>query len=942
MSPCGGRWSGSAKRCPVAPDRRYPETLAAALADGAAVDWDTAQSAAASAHADVVRQLRVIAALRVETGAGAARASARPWLRHAVTAAFGAGVAITALKVMVGLGGVPAALVRLPAGSAVTPYALNLAIFGLGGLLMIAGGTRDRRLQLLGALYLTIASAFVEPFSAPGAGAAGALLGLLKLWKTDAFFLPAVWLFAWAFPREPIEARGRTVLGAIVVATTAAAWLLVAANVGFHQKVWAVDDPVLRAVLSSLDRQAPGSLYWQIILLGALPAVPFLFSKLRRESGRRRRQLQWFLGALAFGLTPLIVAAAAATFLPALREPVVHQRLGVVIFVALASIVPMTAYAVRVQRVMDVRFVIAATLRYALARYAIWAVILAPITWLATDIFVNRGLTFLQYLDTRHPAGVMALSALGLLALTFRPHLVRLVDRWFQREPVDSSLAMARLEHQLRGGDSLRTMSAALGGELAAALHATRVRVLLRSEDGASLVALDGTSPPLPRGFVLHELLQSAQAALLLDARSNIARLLPGREQDWLDETGAALLAPLVGASGALLGLAAVGAGANGLPYTASHLALVTAMCGHAAMQLENRWLWQTRLEAQTPTAGAPAVEWRDEPAAWCPTCGDVAPPDTRRCRCGTVTRPAVLPLFVNAKFRLQRLLGAGGAGVVYLATDLGLDRKVAVKTLPPMRREYAARLRREARAMAAVRHPNLATIYGVEDWRDTPLLVVEYLEGGTLLDRLADGPLPVDETLDLGIMLADALDRVHGSGVLHRDIKPSNIGYTADGVPKLLDFGLAAMLDRSLGLDGAAGGAPTAAEDLAARCRDLSASSTLTMSHQVVGTPLYLAPEAFAGVPPRESFDLWSLTLVLHECLAGRHPLAGRDVSDVIDAVQHLPWPDVRHARPDCPTPVAAFLADALSPDPARRPVTAADLRTRLRELRHGLDPTR
>jgi hypothetical protein len=923
----------------VRPDRRYPDALAAALADGAAVDWDAAQSAAASAHADVVRQLRVIASLRA--GHDVPRTAAQPWLRQAVTVAFSAGIAVTALKVIVALGGVPAAFARLPGSPALMPFAFNLIIFGIGGLLLIVGGTRDRRLQLLGALYVTIASAFVEPFSAPGDGAAGALLGLLNLWKTDAFFLPAVWLFAWAFPREPLEARGRTALGAIAVATTGAAWLLVVANIGLYQNLWDVDHPVGRGILSSFDRRAAGSLYWRIILLGALPAVPFLFSKLRRESGKRRRQLRWFLGALAVGLTPLIVVAAAAPFVPALRDPAMRQRLGVVIFVALGSIVPVTAYAVGVQQVMDVRFVIAATLRYALARYAIWAVILAPLTWLATDVFVNRGLTFLQYLDTRHPAGVIALSVLGLLALTFRPHLVRLVDRWFQREPVDSSLAMARLEHQLRGSDSLRAMSAALGGELATALHATRVRVLLRAEDGASLVALDGASPPLPRDFVLHELLQSTRAELVLDARSNVARLLPGTEQDWIDQTGAAMLAPLVGASGALLGLAAVGEGANGLPYTASHLALVTAMCGHAAMQLENRWLWQTRREALTPAAG-PGVEWRDEPAAWCPACGGVASADTRRCRCGTPTKPAVLPLFVNAKFRLQRLLGAGGAGVVYLATDLGLDRKVAVKTLPPMRREYAARLRREARAMAAVRHPNLATIYGVEEWRETPLLVVEYLEGGTLLDRLADGPLAVDETLDLGIVLADVLDRVHGSGVLHRDIKPSNIGYAADGMPKLLDFGLAAMLDQSLGRDGAAAGPVTDAWEVAARCGDLSASSTLTMSHQVVGTPLYLAPEAFAGQPPRESFDLWSLNVVLYECLAGRHPLAGREVLDVVDAVQHVPLPDVRDLRPDCAAPVAAFLAEALSPDPARRPVTAADLRTTLRELRLGLDPAR
>ena len=98
---------------------------------------------------------------------------------------------------------------------------------------------------------------------------------------------------------------------------------------------------------------------------------------------------------------------------------------------------------------------------------------------------------------------------------------------------------------------------------------------------------------------------------------------------------------------------------------------------------------------------------------------------------------------------------------------------------------------------MASVLHPNLALIFGAEHWRGKPLLIVEYLEGGTLADYLQRGVLQVEEVVDLGIVLADVLDRVHASGVLHRDIKPSNIGYTRDGIPKLLDFGVAAMLDR-------------------------------------------------------------------------------------------------------------------------------------------------
>ena len=905
------------------------DALAAALADGAAIDWRAVDTASTGAgNAALVRQLRVIAAMRGRQGA--ALVVAQPRLGRVVAAVYVFGVALAAVKVLMALAGVPAALVRMEPSSLVGPFAFNLAIFGVGGLLMVVGGGRDRRLQLLGGLYLTIASAFVEPFLLPASGSAGVLLGALALANPEAFMALGVWLFAWTFPQEPITPRGRRVAAAFVLTALASALLMFAANVVPQQYLWPA------GVLAALDRNAPKSLYWPLLFALALPTVPYLLAKSRLVSADERRRVRLFLVALGLGFLPIVVAVIATPFVPAFRNPAVRQRVGLVLYLALGSIVPMTAYAVAVNRVMDLQFVIRATLQYALARYAIWAGILAPLTYLLLDVVVHRGLTFVQYLDVRQPAGLLGFSALGLVALTFRPQLVSAVDRWFLREPIDSPQAMARLEHRFRASESLRDISLALGEELAIALHADRAIVLLLSEDGNALVTFDGSLPALPRRAALLDLLQSTRAELQLDASSAIARLLPDSEQTWLLDSGAHLLAPMVGSSGVLLGVVAIGRGANDLPYTARHVALVTAMCGHAAMQLENRWLRQTREHPagrSAPPAGG--VAWQDEPATWCPNCSETSSSDTRRCRCGTATKAAVLPLFVNAKFRLQRVLGAGGTGVVYLATDLTLDRKVAIKTLPPMRREYAERLRREARAMASVRHPNLATIYGAEEWHDTPLLIVEYLEGGTLHDWLARGPLSVDETLDLGIMLADVLDRVHGSGVLHRDIKPSNIGYTADGVPKLLDFGLAAMLDRSKGPDAAAAVVPADPAELAERFSDLQASCTLTITNQVVGTPLYLSPEALAGAPPQESFDLWSLHMVLYEAIAGRHPFAGRSITQVVEAIQHTPVPDIRDGRPECPAAVAAFLNDALSRVAARRPATAADVRTALRGLR-------
>ncbi len=919
---------------------RAPDALAGALADGVAIDWPAVEAAAGAADRDLVRQLRIVAGLREP--AAAALAARRSWLRQIVVASFGVGVVIAATKVVLALPGALGVLAAGTGASAAFPFALNLTIFGAGGLLMVGGGGRDRRLALLGGVYLTIAAAFAEPFALPAAGPGGVLTGFLSWCRPEAFFALGAWLFAWAFPIAPIDRRARWTAKLLIGVAFGTAWLLFLTGFLRAQQAWAIDNATALAVLDAFNRKSPQSMYWPVLFATMVPVIPFLLAKARQETFERRAKVTWFVGALALGLAPMLAAAIATPFVPLLRDAAVKQWMGVAIYLALGSIVPMTAYAVAVTRVMDLQFVIHAALQYALARFAIRAAILGPLTYLAVDVFINRGLTFLQYLDTRHPAGVLALSGVGLLALTFRPQLVAAVDRWFLREPLDSPQALARLEHRFRGCEHLRELSGALSEELARALHAERVGVLLLAEHGGSLVALDDSMPPIPRQSVLLDLLHSTRSEIHFDARSAVARLLPEADQEWLCETGAQLLSPLVGSSGSLLGVVAIGHGANRLPYTAGHVALVTAMCGHAAMQLENRWLRQANDDSSRRAAPGGGVAWQDEPAACCPNCSETWSPETRRCRCGAAPLPAVLPLFVNAKFRLQRFLGAGGAGVVYLATDLALDRKVAIKTLPPMRRELATRLRGEARAMAAVRHPNLATIYGTEEWRDTPMLVVEYLEGGTLLDLLARGPLPVGEALDLGIMLADVLDRIHGSGVLHRDIKPSNIGYTADGVPKLLDFGLAAMLDRTQEADPAAAAMPLDPDVLAARFAGVKAGATLTVTHQIVGTPLYLSPEALAGAMPRESFDLWSLSMVLYEAIAGRHPLTGRSVTDVVDALQHTTVPDVRAARPDCPAAVAAFLNDALSRTAARRPATAHDLRTALRGLRAPLQLAR
>ncbi len=276
--------------------------------------------------------------------------------------------------------------------------------------------------------------------------------------------------------------------------------------------------------------------------------------------------------------------------------------------------------------------------------------------------------------------------------------------------------------------------------------------------------------------------------------------------------------------------------------------------------------------------------------------------------------------------YEITALLGAGGMGEVYRARDARLNRDVAIKVLPDALADdpdRLARFQREAHVLASLNHPNIGAIYGLEESGTARALVLELVDGPTLADRIAEGPLPLDETLSVARQVADALEAAHDQGILHRDLKPANIKLTKDGRVKVLDFGLAKALEPVTG---------------SVRLQpDLTASPTITspamtLGGVILGTAAYMSPEQAKGKPVDKRSDVWAFGCVLYEMLTSRRPFAGEDVTDTIVAVLSKE-PDWTALPSSTPEALTRLLRRTIEKDRKRRLSDIADARLEIDE---------
>jgi len=259
--------------------------------------------------------------------------------------------------------------------------------------------------------------------------------------------------------------------------------------------------------------------------------------------------------------------------------------------------------------------------------------------------------------------------------------------------------------------------------------------------------------------------------------------------------------------------------------------------------------------------------------------------------------------------YEVTSLLGQGGMGTVYRGRDTRLDRDVAIKVLldsvahDPDR---LARFEREARLLASLNHSNIAQIYGLEVSDTVSALVLEFVDGATLADRIAQGPLLLDEALSIARQIADALESAHDQGIVHRDLKPANIKLRPDGTVKVLDFGLAKLTDST-------GSSPSPAA--AVTVSPTMTSPAMTHVGMILGTAAYMSPEQARGRAVDKRADIWAFGVVLYEMLVGTRPFGGDDVTETLAAVvKDAP------ALDRVPPQTRRLLRKCLEKDPRRR----------------------
>jgi hypothetical protein len=635
-------------------------------------------------------------------------------------------------------------------------------------------------------------------------------------------------------------------------------------------------------------------LYFELAAALAMCAVIVRNFLLVKEPDQHRR-IKWIIYGSMVGISPSILyqllrlLAPSSSLRPGANAAALLY-LSIMVSAFMTVAIPIAiGYAVLKHRVFDIQIVVRRGLQHLFATQVLRLILALPLAGLVWTIIVNRDLPLTAIL-TRNPLLLLLIAAAGL-SLKFRRQLTRGIDRRFFREAYNQEQILLSLIEKIKELDSMPELSRLVSQEVEAAMHPERVYVFYRGEEKHDLTLGYSSGEQsrdlrIAEGSELLRLIERQRRAQDFPLPSDSG--LPEDESAFLGQLGVNLIVPMSGAEGRLAGLLLLGEKKSEEPYTPNDRQLLQAIAAQMAVVYENVWL-KERAAKEQKIKHEVLARFEDQQinlVKECPACGACYDSTSEACAKDQRELTLSLPVerTIDKKYRLEQLIGKGGMGAVYEATDLRLNRQVAIKImLGNMFGDRAAlrRFEREAQASARLNHPNIVSVYDYGSIRtDGAYLVMELVRGFTLRFELQRaGRLDPQRAASWFTQLLEGVKAAHQAGIIHRDLKPENVlisGHEAgrDQI-KVLDFGLA-------------------------RIRQLDASNpqSLTAPGMVMGTFAYMSPEQVTGEDVDERSDIFSLGIMVVEALTGDRPFLGRTSAELITAILSAPF----HLTGDAP----------------------------------------
>ncbi len=586
-----------------------------------------------------------------------------------------------------------------------------------------------------------------------------------------------------------------------------------------------------------LPNQSTGSPAWihmavPVFWVSYVPAglLMLLLNYRRSADATERRRLRVLIVGLA--VVAFVTIPTLLTITPFVPRgfPALWFLFPLIASISALALPASFAYAILRHRLFDIRLIIRQGLQYAIARNALLLLTPAFAAMFAADLLFRGQQSLIQILRERGWI-YASLAALAIWLHLRREQWLRALDRRFFREQYNAQQVLGATVREVRAAGSAQEVARRIIGQIDLALHPVAAGIFnLHAGDAAyRLLASSGMlAPSIPVGARMCRILQALGKPLEIGERSSLRNNLPEREIEFLHAASVEWLFPASTSAEACTAFLAIGPKRSGQPYIREDIDLLQAIADSLGLLFE-----------RAPQSSGPDL--------------------------------------IQGRFRVERRIGQGGMGVVYEATDLELERRVAIKLLSDQRLGDASalsRFRREARVLASFQHPNVVIIFDAGSLvNGQGFLVMELLRGVSLSQELAaKGRLPIGQISHILQGVCSGVDAAHRRSIIHRDLKPQNIflaEHEGGVIPKVLDFGLAALIDP----DG----------------------TTLTLADAtgagaLVGTPGYIAPERLRGERGGEAGDIWAIGVIAYEMLTGRRPFAAGRLTPVAEYVHNAP----------------------------------------------------